>query len=202
MASILASTLAKLALRAFEISPNETFKNALRAEAMLIMISVIRVGESSIVSNKIDEDTVDRIFTCVKIVGEGYQNKQLDKAILYDGRKAFQTQVSTRERQRTESSANERTRNASQVDENLVFRQFAPLATVSDGDVQEGVDQDLVLASGASIDTSSHQSMSKLSKIVQLTDYSDLVYVEAYVNVHQFDIVLDILVFNQTPETL
>ncbi len=32
---------------------------------------------------------------------------------------------------------------------------------------------------------------SKLSKVTQLSGFSDPVYVEAYVNVHQYDIVLD-----------
>lgn len=202
VASVLASTLAKLILRALEVSKNEAFRNALRAEAMLTMISIIRVGESSLVSNKIDEDTLERIFTCIKVVGEGYKEEKLDKAFLQDSKKAFQVQVSARERQRAESTANERARNASQADENLVFRQFASLAVSDDADSKEDQDQDLVLASGAGPDSSSYKPMSKLSRIVQLTGYSDPVYVEAYVNVHQFDIVLDILVFNQTLETL
>lgn len=41
-----------------------------------------------------------------------------------------------------------------------------------------------------------------VSKVTQLTGFSDPVYSEAYVNVNQFDIVLDILVVNQTSDTL
>jgi coatomer subunit beta len=44
--------------------------------------------------------------------------------------------------------------------------------------------------------------MSKLSRVVQLTGFSDPVYAEAYVNVHQFDIMLDVLIVNQTADTL
>ena len=43
---------------------------------------------------------------------------------------------------------------------------------------------------------------SKLGKIIQLTGFSDPVYAEAYVNVNQYDIVLDVLVVNQTNDTL
>ena len=39
-------------------------------------------------------------------------------------------------------------------------------------------------------------------QVVQLTGFSDPVYAEAYVNVNQYDIVLDVLVVNQTPDTL
>merc|ERR1712086_807463 len=43
---------------------------------------------------------------------------------------------------------------------------------------------------------------SKLNKVEQLTGFSDPVYAEAYVNVNQYDIVLDVLIVNQTADTL
>lgn len=45
-------------------------------------------------------------------------------------------------------------------------------------------------------------SVSKLNKVTQLTGFSDPVYAEAYVNVNQYDIVLDVLIVNQTADTL
>lgn len=39
-------------------------------------------------------------------------------------------------------------------------------------------------------------------KVTQLTGLSDPVYSEAYVNVNQYDIVLDVLIVNQTRDTL
>lgn len=38
----------------------------------------------------------------------------------------------------------------------------------------------------------------KLNKVTQLTGFSDPVYSEAYVHVNQYDIVLDVLIVNQT----
>ncbi len=43
---------------------------------------------------------------------------------------------------------------------------------------------------------------SKLSRIVQLTGFSDPVYAEAFVKINRFDIILDVLLVNQTSETL
>ena len=43
---------------------------------------------------------------------------------------------------------------------------------------------------------------SKLKKVIQLSGFSDPVYVEAYVHINQYDIVLDVLVVNQTSDTL
>lgn len=43
---------------------------------------------------------------------------------------------------------------------------------------------------------------SALSKVTQLTGFSDPVYAEAVVHVNQYDIVLDVLIVNQTEDTL
>lgn len=40
----------------------------------------------------------------------------------------------------------------------------------------------------------------KLNKVTQLTGFSDPVYAEAYVHVNQYDIVLDVLIVNQTSD--
>lgn len=45
-------------------------------------------------------------------------------------------------------------------------------------------------------------STNKLNKVTQLTGFSDPVYAEAYVHVNQYDIVLDVLIVNQTNDTL
>lgn len=47
-------------------------------------------------------------------------------------------------------------------------------------------------------DTQNILSASKLNKVTQLTGFSDPVYAEAYVHVNQYDIVLDVLIVNQT----
>lgn len=60
---------------------------------------------------------------------------------------------------------------------------------------------DLTKATGA-VEAAKDDFISKLNRVVQLTGFSDPVYAEAYVNVHQFDIFLDVLIVNQTNETL
>ena len=44
--------------------------------------------------------------------------------------------------------------------------------------------------------------LSKLNKVIQLTGRSDPIYSEATVTVHQYDILLDILVVNQSDSTM
>jgi len=53
-----------------------------------------------------------------------------------------------------------------------------------------------------SVNVSDLLSASKLSKVTQLTGFSDPVYAECYVNVNQYDICLDVLIVNQSSDTL
>jgi hypothetical protein len=42
----------------------------------------------------------------------------------------------------------------------------------------------------------------RLERLFQLTGWSDPVYAEAYINVQQYDIVLEVLILNRTADTL
>ncbi|KAG4032411.1 hypothetical protein MFRU_007g03140 [Monilinia fructicola] len=197
LASVLSSTLTKLVMRHSEISSDNARTNALRAEAMLIMISIIRVGQSQFVKAPIDEDSVDRIMSCVRSLAEVAQNKQLESAFLEDTRKAFRDMVQVEEKKRAAKEAVEKAKSAVQVDDVVSIRQLAKKNTVDGADE---IELDLEKATGG--DSSVEDLSSKLSRVVQLTGFSDPVYAEAYVTVHQFDIVLDVLLVNQTTETL
>ncbi|KAJ8070988.1 hypothetical protein OCU04_001340 [Sclerotinia nivalis] len=197
LASVLSSTLTKLVMRHSEISSDTARTNALRAEAMLIMISIIRVGQSQFVKAPIDEDSVDRIMSCVRSLAEVAQNKQLESAFLEDTKKAFRDMVQVEEKKRAAKEAVEKAKSAIQVDDVVSIRQLAKKNTVDGADE---IELDLEKATGG--DSSVEDLSSKLSRVVQLTGFSDPVYAEAYVTVHQFDIVLDVLLVNQTTETL
>ena len=45
-------------------------------------------------------------------------------------------------------------------------------------------------------------SSNELSHVYQLSGFADPVYAEAFVTVHDYDILLEILVINRTPNTL
>lgn len=197
LASVLSSTMTKLVMRHSEISQDLARTNALRAEAMLIMISIIRVGQSQFVKAPIDEDSVDRIMSCVRSLAEFAQKKDLETVFLDDTRKAFRAMVQVEEKKRAAKEAVEKAKSAVQVDDVVSIRQLAKKAT---GDGSDEFDLDLEKATGG--DLAAEDLSSKLSRVVQLTGFSDPVYAEAYVKVHQFDIVLDVLLVNQTSETL
>lgn len=197
LATVLSSTLTKLVMRHSEISQDEARTNALRAEAMLIMISIIRAGQSQFVKAPIDEDSIDRIMSCVRSLAEFAQKRELENAFLEDTRKAFRDQVNVEEKKRAEKDALTKAKNAIQVDDVVSIRQLSKKNAVDGADA---IQMDLEMATGG--DSATEDLSSKLSRVVQLTGFSDPVYAEAYVQVHQFDIILDVLLVNQTRETL
>ncbi|KAJ5553570.1 hypothetical protein N7513_003809 [Penicillium frequentans] len=197
LSTVLSSTLTKLVMRHSEVSQDIARTNALRAEAMLIMISILRVGQSHFVKAPIDEDSVDRVMTCVRSLAEFSEKKDLEATFLEDTRKAFRAMVQVEDKKRAAKEAVEKAKTAVQVDDSIPIRQFTKKNTVEGA---EEIEMDLVKATGG--DSVVENVASKLSRVVQLTGFSDSVYAEAYVTVHQFDIVLDVLLVNQTNETL
>ncbi|KAI1190480.1 Coatomer, beta subunit [Nemania serpens] len=197
LATVLSATLTKLVMRHSEISSDKARTNALKAEAMLIMISIIRVGQSQFVKAPIDEDSIDRIMSCVRSLAEFAQNKHLESVFLDDTRKAFRAMVQVEEKKRAAKEAFEKAKTAIQVDDVVQIRQ---LSKKNHGEGADEIELDLERATGG--EATAEDLTSKLSRVVQLTGFSDPVYAEAYVKVHQFDIVLDVLLVNQTTETL
>lgn len=197
LGTVLSSTLVKLVMRHSEISADDARTNALRAEAMLIMISILRVGQSQFVKAPIDEDSVDRIMSCVRSLSDPKSKKELENVWLSDTRKAFRAMVQVEEKKREVKEAHERAKSAVQVDDVIQIRQLSK-RNAADG--IDGIELDLERATGG--EATAEDLSSKLSRVVQLTGFSDPVYAEAYVKVHQFDIVLDVLLVNQTTETL
>lgn len=97
MATVLATTLTKLVLRYATLNSDGTAVNTRRAEAMLIMTSIIRVGQSQFVTHQIDEDSYDRIMQDLRVVGSREHNQTVDKVYLEDSRKAFARQIKAEE---------------------------------------------------------------------------------------------------------
>jgi coatomer subunit beta len=177
LATVLSSTLTKLVMRYSELSQNVARTNALRAEAMLIMISIIRVGQSQFVKTFIDEDSVDRIMSCVRSLSEFSEKKELEAVFLEDTRRSFATMVATEEKKRAAKEASEKMKSAVNVDDSFSIRQLKK----KDADGSDEIEQDLERATGG--DTATEDLSSKLSRVVQLTGFSDPVYAEAYVKV-------------------
>ncbi|KAF9528156.1 coatomer protein [Crepidotus variabilis] len=195
--SVLASTLTKLVLRFDQQSQDQVASNTLRAESMLIMTSIIRIGQSKFVTQQIDEDSNERIMNCIQTLSELKTEKAVEQVFLEDTKSAFSKMLGAQEKRAAEKKAAETKKEAIvQVDDLLSFRQFSKKTA----DEVIDYDEDVGRATGAG--EVQEDFMSNLSRIAQLTGFSDPIYAEAYVKMQGFDILLDVLLVNQTPNTL
>ncbi|EGN93580.1 hypothetical protein SERLA73DRAFT_97514 [Serpula lacrymans var. lacrymans S7.3] len=195
--AVLAAALTKLVLRFDGLTSDRTKSNTLRAEAMLIMTSTIRVGQSKFVTVPIDEDSNERILSCIQTLSELQEKPAVQDIFLKDTKAAYSKMLGAQEKKAAEKKEVETTKTAAvQVDDLLTFRQFSRKSA----DDPIDYDEDLGRATGAG--EVREDFISNLSRISQLTGFSDPIYAEAYVKMHGFDILLDVLLVNQTPNTL
>lgn len=188
--------LTKLVLRfqTFENAP-AAFLNRVKAEAMLVCASLLRYGKSSQSPVYLDEGSAERIVACIKSI-----NSPKDQEVWLDStREAFHEVVRVGE-ERKKSAAQERAKQEQTPVEELVeFRLLRSrrATTTNEGDV----DLDEMALTTATTGSSTSPGF-QLSRVTQLTGMSDPVYAEAHVLVHQYDIILEVLVVNTTTDTL
>ncbi|KAI8808805.1 adaptin N terminal region-domain-containing protein [Cladochytrium replicatum] len=202
LGSVLSTALTKLVLRYGDFTSDHARVNELKAEAMLIMTSIIRVGRSEFPTSPIDEDSHDRIMACLRVLASVPAEGVLREVFVEECHKAYALLVQEEQKKEQKNKAAEAVRKGKavkvQVDDAIVFRHLKSKRAV--GDASDEYELDLTRATGQN--ERSDDYISKLSRVVQLTGFSDSVYAEAYVNVHQYDILLDVLIVNQTNETL
>ena len=145
----------------------------------------------------IDEDSYERIVTCLRVLSED----DVVSREMFAGQCRSSFAMMMQQEQLKIAAAVEEENKADQVqaDELILFRQLKNKAEGGE-DEDDDVAMDIQRATGAA--ERAQDVSKKLSKIIQLTGFSDTVYAEAYVTVHQYDVVLDVLVLNQTENTL
>ncbi|KAJ3395260.1 coatomer subunit beta [Entophlyctis sp. JEL0112] len=201
VAAALAAALTKMVLRHSELVKsargNPQTTNSLRSEVMLIMTSIIRVGKSEFSASPIDEDSNERVDCCLRVLS-GVYGDALNKVFLDDTRRAFSQLMHSTEKKNATKDGAKKKAVKSEADDLIVFRHLKGKKGLVD--LGDAYDLDLSIATGQG--DKMEDLASKLNRVVQLTGFSDPVYAEAYVTVHQYDILMDILIFNQTNETL
>ena len=212
IAAVLATTLTKIALRYATQETNVSHQNLFVAKCMLIMASCLHLGQSGYAKTQISADDSDRIQTCIRILADS--TPVMNEIFGGECRKALQQLLALRSateaEQKEESKSvggRRKKKNKTQPDEPIAFQVLTSLTAGSDSmDALEVSLNQALGTSGISKERSSggHQESlsSKLNKVTQLTGFSDPVYAEAYVTVNQFDILLDVLIVNQTSDTL
>ncbi|XP_022232848.2 coatomer subunit beta [Drosophila obscura] len=198
----LSATLTKLALRYVELQPESSAQNRLTTRVMLIMSSILHLGKSGFPSKPITNDDTDRIFICLRTLSE--RTPEAVSVFMHYCREALGKMLDAQhdEDQRVLKEKQRATAKVQPDDPVL----FAQLSNGRDNQLGENVFESSLNQALAGTKTAQLSDISspnnKLNKVTQLTGFSDPVYAEAYVNVNQYDIVLDVLIVNQTNDTL
>ncbi|XP_054581097.1 coatomer subunit beta isoform X4 [Eptesicus fuscus] len=201
VAASLATTLTKIALRYVALVQEKKKQNSFVAEAMLLMATVLHLGKSSLPKKPITDDDVDRISLCLKVLSEC--SPLMNDIFNKECRQSLSHMLSAKleEEKLSQKKESEKRNVTVQPDDPISFMQ---LTAKNEMNCKEDQFQLSLLAAMGNTQRkeAADPLASKLNKVTQLTGFSDPVYAEAYVHVNQYDIVLDVLVVNQTSDTL
>ncbi|XP_050434828.1 coatomer subunit beta [Adelges cooleyi] len=204
----LGTTLTKLGMRYAEIWDEQDLvkSNQFCVDLMLTLTYIIRLGKSGIPSKAIGIDDEDKILESIKILND--RNAEVEEIYIKECSKSLSEMLTAKEDEESSNKkAKEKPGHNVNVDDAIVFLRTSGNGTEGTENVFE-LSLTQAVAGGGSIHHSnsdasnSLSSNSKLNKVTQLTGFSDPVYAEAYVHVNQYDIVLDVLIVNQTGDTL
>ncbi|XP_010539403.1 PREDICTED: coatomer subunit beta-1-like [Tarenaya hassleriana] len=198
LGAVVACTLTKLVLRLEEVQPSKTEVNKATTQALLIMVSMLQLGQSPAVPNPIDNDSYERIVLCIKLLC--HRDDEVKKIWLESCRQSFVKMLSEKQQQELEELKAKSQISHAQPDDLIDFFHLKSRKGMSQLELEDQVQDDLKRATGEF--TRDENDANKLNRILQLTGFSDPVYAEAYVTVHHYDIVLDVTVINRTKETL
>ncbi|KGN58492.1 coatomer subunit beta-1 [Cucumis sativus] len=198
LGAVVACTLTKLVLRLEEVQPSKVEVNRTFTQALLIMVSMLQLGESSFLPHPIDSDSRDRIVLCIRLLSN--TGDEVRKIWLQSCRQSFVKMLAEKQRHETEEIKARAQISHAQPDDLIDFYHLKSRKGMSQLELEDEVQDDLKRATGEF--TKEGDDANKLNRILQLTGFSDPVYAEAYVTVHHYDIVLDVTVINRTKETL
>ena len=144
-------------------------------------------------------DCLDRLSQCARLLLDPNVKKSFANIFVKSGHNAYSKLISDARDSKLLKLEREKKQTISQADDLIQFRQLRAQV------VQGGIEADLMDAddiSRAVGDNDKSKNDNKLKRVYQLTGYSDPVYAEASVTVHDYDIVLEMLIINRTPNTL
>ena len=210
VASVVCATLTKLVVRSSEMTPEGWSSQRVKKrqiDAILIMCSMVRLGQTLLTSkDRIDKDSFDRITLWLRMLVDPIAAEGTRKALLHDCSKSFEAMLQERKMIASPDSAvledldTKQQEVVTQPDSLITFRQLRENRLLGAKEVDLDDEADVSKATGMKDGRVDFRE--RLNHIYQLTGFADPIYSEACVAIHDYDIVLDILVLNRTDKTL
>eukprot|EP00744_Colponema_vietnamica_P005101 GILI01007505.1.p1 GENE.GILI01007505.1~~GILI01007505.1.p1 ORF type:complete len:883 (-),score=299.08 GILI01007505.1:280-2607(-) len=203
LAATLANTLAKLVVRGFKTHASAETKEELKSEANRIIHELIAFGLSGKGAALIDNDSHERIRLALTVANNPVNEFLLN--FVEDSHEAYnnvQPIIVSKDEDADKENANA---NIIRADAPIIFVQLnSAVDSGLHGALSAAADDVLAAVSNETIDSNGEGSnfMSKLHRVRQLSGFNDPVYIEAAVTVHQYDVLIEWSVINQTKDTL
>ncbi|KAF5204570.1 Coatomer subunit beta-1, partial [Thalictrum thalictroides] len=100
LGAVVACTLTKLVLRLEEVQPAQSEVNRASSQALLIMVSMLQLGQSSYLPHPIDNDSYDRIILCIRLLSN--TGDETRKIWLHSCRESFVKMLADKQFRETE----------------------------------------------------------------------------------------------------
>lgn len=200
--SAIASMATKMSLRVLkELGEEAKPAKMMAVKVMLIICAILDLGRSTHVNQKMEQGTVERLRGCLCMLLHPGCRDELAAVFLEECRSRFEILLDQKQKMlEEEKSAREPAKEVVQPDRVITFRHLRSKAENLAG-VELDDDLDLSLAVGSSSYTNIGLA-GHLKRVHQLTGFSDPVYVEAFMTVHDYDIVIQFTVINRTDYVL
>mmetsp|Transcript_43395 Transcript_43395/g.101926 ORF Transcript_43395/g.101926 Transcript_43395/m.101926 type:complete len:947 (+) Transcript_43395:273-3113(+) len=171
------------------------------AQAMASVCGIVKLGKSGVTPNRLDDDSQERLWLCLMMLNDP-GNAAMAEIWNEKCRSAYSALLVEKQKGMTqpeEAKEEEKARKIkAHVDDVITFRQLRGKGVV----VTEIEDEDAMDLSRATGAGEEEDFGSRLKRVTQLTGLSDPIYAEAVVTVHEYDIVLDVLLINQLNEPI
>jgi len=203
LGSVVSSTLTKMCLRAGDLPDAFTPQTTkdMTMKALLIMCAIVKMAETTVTAQRSSlADCSERITLCTRALLDPEASALLKPIMLGKGKAAFGSFLkSLKDKESKDSKEDKNVAPSVQADDLIHFRQLRSSAVAS-GELDLDDGHDLARATG--YEGGSSLLSSELNHVYQLSGFADPVYAEAFVTVRDYDISLEILVINRTPNTL
>lgn len=100
LGAVVACTLTKLILRLEEVQPSKVEVNKTSSQALLIMVSMLQLGQSPVLPHPMDSDSYDRIILCIRLLCN--TGDEIRKIWLESCRQSFVQMLSEKQLRETE----------------------------------------------------------------------------------------------------
>ena len=204
LGSVASCALTKMALRVLSLrGASNTAAKGMQQQTLLVACGVAKLVQTRSAKQQQSgafADCLERITLCCRLLLDPSVESSVKASFMNESKRSFAKYLEATKAKEAEADGGDAAKQPprSQADDLINWRQLRRRgAQAAELDIYDGDDMSRATGSNMAEDFGS-----QLNHVYQLSGFADPVYAEACVTVHDYDIVLEILIINRTPHTL